>query len=179
MLKEQEIEFFLRAVNYGIKCHSDVNHFYGNKPYSYHLNSVYSAAIIFKHLLPEKSHCAAFSACYVHDVIEDARQTYNDVKNALNEEIAEIAYLLTTEKGRTREERANHKYYEGIRANKIATFVKLCDRIANVEDSKNTGSGMLLKYKGENSKFVSSLMPGNEDLLPMFVHLNKLFQDGK
>jgi hypothetical protein len=34
----------------------------------------------------------------VHDVIEDCRETCNDVKKATNEEIAELAYALTNKK---------------------------------------------------------------------------------
>ena len=34
----------------------------------------------------------------MHDVIEDCRETYNDVNKATNEEIPELAYALTNEK---------------------------------------------------------------------------------
>jgi len=36
-------------------------------------------------------------------------------------------------------------------------FVKLCDRIANVQYSKMTKSGMFEKYKNENEHFLTSL----------------------
>ena len=38
----------------------------------------------------------------MHDVIEDARQIYNDVRQQLGETVAELAYSLTNEKGRNR-----------------------------------------------------------------------------
>ena len=60
-----------------------------------------------------------------HDVIEDTRQTYNDVKKATSEMVAEIVYALTNEKGKTRKDRANTKYYDGIKDCEFATFVTL------------------------------------------------------
>ncbi len=76
----------------------------------------------------------------MHDSIEDARLTYNDVTSVARmvmEETqakmaAEIVYALTNEKGRTRAERANDKYYEGIRTTPYAPMCKMADRLANV-----------------------------------------------
>ena len=48
---------------------------------------------------------------------------------------SEIAYALTNEKGRTRTDQANEKYYEGIRSTKYAPMVKYADRIANLRYS--------------------------------------------
>jgi len=58
---------------------------------------------------------ACMTACWGHDLIEDCRVSYNDVKDALGQEAADIIYAVTNEKGKNRKERANDKYYEGIR----------------------------------------------------------------
>jgi hypothetical protein len=55
------------------------------------------------------------------------------VKNHLDEGAADIIYAVTNDKGKNRKERAGVKYYEGIRKTPGAVFVKLCDRIANVQ----------------------------------------------
>ncbi|WP_298473442.1 hypothetical protein [uncultured Maribacter sp.] len=65
-----------------------------------------------------------YCACWVHDIIEDARETYIDVLENTNVTIAELAYALTNEKGRTRKERANDAYYRGIQKTPNASFVK-------------------------------------------------------
>ena len=76
------------------------------------------------HLLPNNRVISeVLAACWVHDVIEDCRETYNDVKNVLGERVADIAYALTNEKGKTRKERANDKYYEGIRNTPFALII--------------------------------------------------------
>lgn len=98
-----------------------------------------------------------------------------DLKKVTNKKVAEIVYAVTTEKGRTREERANEKYYEGIKKTKYATFVKLCDRLANVAHSKLTNSSMLKKYEKENEKFVDYLY--NNEYHSMFVQLKDLIKN--
>jgi hypothetical protein len=112
---------------------------------------------------------------YYHDSIEDARLTYNDVmkiaRSFMDAEQAlmatEIVYALTNEKGRSREERANEKYYAGIRATPYAPFLKLCDRVANItfscagKDADNLH--MKEVYKKEVPHFLASINPHSQD----------------
>ena len=86
--------------------------------------------------------------------------------------------FFTNEKGKNRKERANDKYYEGIRNTPGAVFVKLCDRIANVQYSKMTGSRMFDKYREENDNFVIKLgFYDNHRYVEMFNYLNQLFEN--
>lgn len=159
---------------YAKEKHKSVNHKYDTHDYEYHLNMVYETAQKFIHLVEEEERENVLAACWVHDIIEDARETYNDVKKATNERIAELAYALTNEKGRTRAERANDTYYQGIRETKYASFVKVCDRIANTQHSKDTQSGMFEKYKAENEHFVSRIsVPECEEII---AYLNGIFE---
>ena len=48
-------------------------------------------------------------------------------------QVPEIVYALTNEKGRNRGERANDLYYQGIRQTKFASFIKMCDRLGNIQ----------------------------------------------
>jgi (p)ppGpp synthase/HD superfamily hydrolase len=147
-----------RAKAYAIKCHEETNHKYGDKPYSFHLDMVVSMALNFHpDNLTEHELEVVIAACWCHDVIEDCRQTYNDVAKATHPHVAEIVYALTNEKGRNRKERANEKYYAGIRANPFAVFVKSCDRAANTWHSINTGSRMANMYREEMPEFIKSV----------------------
>jgi (p)ppGpp synthase/HD superfamily hydrolase len=117
-------------------------------------------------------------AAWGHDAIEDTRVSYNDVKEVLGLTAADIVYACTNEKGKNRKERANDKYYEGIRNTPGAVFVKLCDRIANVQYSKMTKSRMFEMYKKENENFINSLGGHPQHSLhPMFDYLINLFKD--
>ncbi|MEM6687386.1 MAG: phosphohydrolase [Bacteroidota bacterium] len=164
-----------KAQRYAIEKHREANHFYDQYPYEFHLQMVVHAAQQFIHLIPEDEQQNVLAGCWVHDVIEDARETYNDVKKALNEDIAELAFALTNDKGRTRQERAGEKYYAGIRNTPYATFIKLCDRIANATHSKNTGSRMLAVYRKENPAFIAKLY--DEKYVAVIEHLEALLKE--
>ena len=129
------------------EIHEDVNQNYGeNKPYIFHLLDVFDCvkSFGFQSCNNEEDVLGIVAGALFHDSIEDARLTYNDVKSELklcelseNQVFigSEIAYALTNEKGRTRAERANEKYYEGVRSTKYAPMVKYADRIANLRFS--------------------------------------------
>lgn len=156
-METQIIPLIEKARIFSIEAHRSVNHTYDGKPYETHLELVYEAGLQFIHLIPEKYRDAVLAACWSHDTIEDCRKTYNDVRKALNELVAELTYAVTNEKGKTRKERANHKYYNDIRNTPFATYVKLCDRIANMKYSKQSGSSMHDTYKKELGEFVAQL----------------------
>lgn len=154
-----------KAMKYAIACHSETAHKYDGKPYEVHLEMVFATAKKFIHLIPAEHQENVLAACWVHDVIEDCRQTYNDVAAATNEYVAELAYALTNEKGRTRKERANDKYYQGIRDTQFAVFIKVCDRIANYEYSIQQKSKMVQVYEKEMNYFIANLYDEDYDEL--------------
>lgn len=172
-----------------IALHASVNHLYGGYPYILHLDAVETVHQEFKDELdadfastysnripfPDSfNHEIITEACYFHDSIEDCRQTYNNILESTRLEVAEIVYALTNEKGKTRAERANTTYYLNIRKTPGASFVKMCDRIANVRFSRLTGSSMFDKYKKENDKFMTAV---DADRFPRMKEcLIKLFE---
>lgn len=162
------------AKSYAINCHAKTNHYYDDYPYEVHLRKVNFYANKFIHLVDIEDQQDVLAASWTHDVIEDCRQSYNDVKNNCNEQVAEITYALTNEKGKTRKERANDKYYEGIRNTKNATFVKICDRMANISYSKENGSKMFEMYKKEEKNFEEKLY--DEKYKEMFDEIQEMIK---
>jgi (p)ppGpp synthase/HD superfamily hydrolase len=163
--------------------HRSTNHFYDKYlPYSFHLNMVAQAGEDFMYLVPDVNREQVRLALRGHDLIEDTRVSYNDVKEVLGSQAADIIYAVSNEKGKTRKERANEKYYAGIRSTSFAVYVKLCDRIANVQYSKLTKSRMFEMYKKENPNFMQEL-GWREDLeashygTRLFQYLINLFND--
>ncbi len=150
--------------------HEDTNHTYDGKPYEYHLNMVVENVYRYASLVDDLE--VALAAAWLHDVIEDCRITYNDVKITLSSsDVADIVYALTNEKGKNRAERANARYYEGIRNTPMASFVKICDRLANVLHSVKSGT-MTNVYLKEHDKFKSELY--DEKYKVMFDELERL-----
>lgn len=162
-ITEQELAIRKRAN----EVHVHVNQLYDNHPYFFHLHQVAENVINFGPELfyDSRDILPVIFAAYFHDSIEDARLTYNDVRNIAREYMndeqvwlaAEIVYALTNEKGRTRHDRANDNYYMGIRQTPYAPLVKACDRLANYNYALSTNSKMVKMYKDEMDKFISNI----------------------
>ena len=109
------------------------NQTYDGYPYYYHLEQVVD-------ILKEYGYTEDkfIISGYLHDAIEDADLSYNDVKIKFGEEIAEIVYCVTDELGRNRKER-KAKTLPKIAQNDDAIIIKLADRIANLRSPKKKG----------------------------------------
>ena len=165
-----------KIIAFAINAHQQVNHLYDNYPYSLHLSMVAMYAQKYINIIPSQFQEVVLNACWLHDTIEDCRLTYNDVRDIAGDKVADIVYAVSNEKGKTRKERANENYYKGICNTPYATFVKLCDRLANVKYSQENNSMMLLVYKKENENFVKSLFPNENDIYKeMIVELSSMF----
>lgn len=146
-----------KIIGFAIEAHDSVNQDYNGLPYSVHLCMVYGYAMKFIEHIPLYRRNDVLNAVWLHDTIEDCRLTYNDILKISNKEVADLVYAVTNEKGKNRKERANAKYYKGIRNTEFATFIKLCDRLANAEYSRETKSRMFDVYKEENESFLKHL----------------------
>lgn len=159
--------------------HEHVNQTYDKvHPYGFHLDMVADAVQKFGYAVcdNEEDIVPLFFGAYYHDSIEDARQTYNDVKRIAQQWMTdrqalmatEIVYALTNEKGRTRAERANDRYYQGIRETAYAPFVKLADRLANItyscSHSNESNGHMRQVYRSEWSHFLEAITSDNTDV---------------
>lgn len=164
-----------KARAYAILKHNGVNQKFDGHRYSFHLQGVYEVAKEFSDILPPQDVDEVLVACWVHDILEDTHETYNDIKKVLGEVAAEYSFALQNEKGRNRAERANAKYYAGIKNYRHATFIKLCDRIFNTRYSKEKGSSMFGKYKSEFPEFKSKLYDGRYQEL--WNELEKLYKE--
>lgn len=160
------------------QLHEHVNQTYDKvHPYGFHLDMVAASVYKYGHEVcdAEQDVLPMFFGAYYHDCMEDARQTYNDVmriaRKWLNEEQAlmatEIVYALTNDKGRTREERAGEKYYQGIRETPYAPFVKLADRLANITysftQSNEANAHMKGVYQEELPHFLEAIIVDSND----------------
>ena len=159
--------------------HASVNHAYDRiRPYGFHLDMVVNWVGKYIEDVCEKEQdvLPIYFAAFYHDSIEDARLSYNDVmkiaKGLMDEEQAylatEIVYALTNEKGRNRAERANEKYFEGIRETPYAPFVKLADRLANTSYAFSKGTADSLRmskvYREELPGFLEALKVEGSDV---------------
>lgn len=111
-----------------------------------------------------------------HDLIEDARLTYNDVKNLFNPFVADIIYSCTELRGKNRSERHGEVYFLILSEERWAVFIKLCDIIANTLYSLLTNSRMYKIYQKEFSNIYNELhKPGEFE--PMWDDLRELLKE--
>lgn len=155
-------------------------------PYSFHLKAVEAQGLKFvdlwfqiaDHDLDERVLSIVLAG---HDLIEDARMTRNDLEDLIGEldinrksldTICNIIYCVTDEKGATRSERKNSKYYQELSQNKLALFVKLADLSANTLYSKLFHTRQYQMYKSEFANFKQKTY--SEDLKEFFEYVENL-----
>lgn len=178
-----------RMEEVAFQIHDAVNQKYDRVlPYGFHLRMTAASVSRYGHWVAENEAdvLILYASAYLHDVIEDARMTYNDVvrflqdfhasdpslpdgvKHQVETQVPEIVYALTNEKGRNRKERANASYYKGIRETKFAPFVKMCDRLANIRYSVLFGlpNPMLDVYRKEYPDFIRQISEGSISPIP-------------
>lgn len=159
----------------------------GGVPYSFHLEMVeiqiYEFAEIilsdpdyFGSLDEKELMVILIISAWAHDAIEDARMTYNDVKNEFGVLVAEIVYCCTELRGKNRAERHGIEFFETLTQNKMAIFIKLCDIIANTKFGLLTRSSMLPKYAAELPKLKSHIT--DPIFSPMLMKIEKIIQLG-
>lgn len=160
------IEFCIHQ--HDVECNQKYNK---SLPYSFHLGLVSDRAKKFKHLISDGDWLSVLYGAWGHDLIEDARVTYNDIKlfnfkivNSRGQSVdiflpsvADIIYACTELRGKNRDERHGTEYIQGLKDNKLGLFVKLCDISANIGFGILTNSSMVSKYEKEFPKFKEAL----------------------
>lgn len=146
--------------------------FYHEKfPYSYHLTHVALNAIKFGFGDDEE----IMQACYLHDVLEDTKITSDDLRRlGIADTVIELVECVTDGPGANRKERKAFMYPK-CAANNKAIVVKLCDRIANLEESVKTRSRQFATYFSEHADFEKELRhPGDSRVDMMWEYLHRL-----
>lgn len=147
---------------------------YGPHPYERHLMQVVRNVWRFwegDEALLTTLECAA----WLHDTLEDTSVTLASVRQRFGDAVADIVELVTDAPGEEREQR-HRRTYPLMRTNALAVFIKVCDRIANVEASLDTRPASMAKYEREYPYFRATLrQPGEYDRA--WRYLDFLFAD--
>ncbi len=151
---------------------------YGSAPYSAHLENVVDVIKKYIHLLDAECHEDVIAAGYLHDSVEDTDTTPEMLKAMFNLRIAELVLRVSNERGWDKKE-ILFKTLPKIWQNKLATFLKMCDRIANGTNSKKGESDraklLYQRYSGEYPIFRYALkVEGEFD--EMWEELDGIFE---
>ena len=140
-----------KAKEFAIAAHADQK--YGDKPYIVHLqavvNNVQSYGVI------------AQVVAYLHDVVEDTEVSYEDVKNAFGEFVADCVAIVTDEPGEDRKQRKKMTYEKMAQVSgdlELALTVKAADRLANIQAcAKGSNARLMAVYKSEHAVFTEAV----------------------
>lgn len=175
-LEELEAIKHREVHEWAVEKHRETGCKYSGYDYKLHLDAVVNVGFEYLHLLSDK-HFEVMCGCSCHDVMEDCRVNWNDIKRYTDSAfIADIVYNVTNELGRNRKERAD-KTYPKIASCKYSTYLKVCDRIANAKFSyfMNDELGMFSKYKSEHESFRKALYNSSHGFGPMWDELEAIW----
>jgi len=127
MTKLEKAELFAK------EKHSKMTRKNGTTPYSFHLESVVnrlkSMGIVNEDVL-----CAA----WLHDTIEDAYTSFDDIFDQFGREVAILVSSLSKDTKLPKKERESQYVKQLKNASFEAKLIKLCDIAANLSDLKNS-----------------------------------------
>jgi len=151
---------------FALKAHSGMK--YGSVPYSDHLYDVVYLIDIYN-INGSSTYISSVlqAAGWLHDVLEDTDATYEELQNLFGSNIANLVEAVSDEKGKNRKERKAKTLPKTRKYGTHAIFIKLCDRLANIENASNTKNNDLFEmYKKEHEEFKKYLyVPGELDTL--------------
>lgn len=163
------------AIQFAIKAHGDQK--YGDVAYVEHLKDVRAAVERFRDSIPAETFEIIAYAAWLHDTIEDTPVEFDDVVEMFGLEIADCVWAVTDEPAPNRRQRAA-KTLPKIKAHPFAIYLKLCDRIANVEATIRDRNKRLFKmYSGEYEMFRGALSDPHV-AAPLWSHLDRLMSTG-
>jgi (p)ppGpp synthase/HD superfamily hydrolase len=128
------------------KAYDDANCKYDGKNYFTHIDMVKNYmgryCKIFKY---PHDYLNSSMACLTHDLIEDAKLTFNDIKCETNEDVARITLNVTDVPAENRLMRQMLTMPKTI-SDYRSIVVKMCDIAANASYSRDSRSSMYEKY---------------------------------
>lgn len=135
------------AREFAVAAHGDQR--YGDRPYVEHLAAVVD-------VLEEFGFSDEYVAAgWLHDVVEDTDVTEADIQAAFGEQVAKLVSAVS---GGGNRETHVASIYEKIEAYPDAAFLKLADRIANVEACAR-GDKHSIRYAREHPRFATVVGP--------------------
>jgi (p)ppGpp synthase/HD superfamily hydrolase len=141
------VSIFDRARSYAIVLHGDQR--YGDYPYIHHIDEV--TKMVKQYTSDQDDILAAI----LHDSIEDTDATYEGIAILYGNTAADIVRACSGF-GKNRKERMA-MILNNLKDYPRACLVKACDRLVNMQNSKQTNSGLFSMYVREHDAFLTTV----------------------
>ena len=140
---------FKAVALYAEECHNNANSTYDGGSYMIHVDMVVGMVNVYKTIFKRPIDMdLTIAAAYCHDIIEDTKESYNDVSMVIGKDAADIVLAVTDVSAENR--LMKHLLTMGKTVmNYRAIILKMCDICANATYSKAHGSSMYKKYVEE------------------------------
>jgi len=144
-------DLITKTTEYAQKCYDDANCVYGDKRENYfvHILMVMRMAIKYQNVFKKvEDRQLSILGAIVHDLMEDAKQSFNNIAHICGKRVAAIALALTDVPAENR--LMKHLLTMGKTVQDyIAILDKMYDMGSNAAFSKEAGSSMYPKYVAE------------------------------
>ncbi len=200
-MKRLELESFEDSLDFAYTLAEMLHHNqkYGDKPYMYHIQDVYTILqIVVKKLgwgeltSIDKELDIVFISAILHDTVEDTSLSIDGIREIFGNEIADVVWAVTNEKTDPSEYDSQVsqltlstaylwieenikkpdriKTYRKIKNNKLATIVKLADRVSNVKNCILMNAEYKYnKYKERHEEFSTSVYKEDYSAMPRSI----------
>ena len=141
---------FKIIADYAEKCHNEANCTYDKgQSYMVHVNMVVDLVDVYKTIFIQPiDRDLTIAAAYCHDLIEDTKESYNDVSAVIGNDATDVVLAVTDVSAENR--LMKHLLTMGKTVmNYRAIILKMCDICANATYSRKHGSSMYKKYVEE------------------------------
>lgn len=163
----------LKAYYFAGNAHNGQKYGNSSKPMTDHLRTVSNLAEEYYDPILEWSISEIQVIAWLHDTLEDTSITFDDLEKKFGLIIAQMVDNVTDADGANRKEKKRNTWHK-IRRSKISVYVKLCDRLANMQES--VGTPFEKMYKKEFPLFEAALYtPGEfENIWKQLRHFYEL-----
>ncbi len=139
----------LQVRKYAETCYNNANSKYDGQSYMVHVDMVRNVILLHKQIfISTDDYENTIAAADCHDLIEDAKQTFNDIASNSNTEVANIVLAVSDTPAENRLMRHLLTMPRTVKDHR-ALILKLADILANATYSFEHGSSMYNKYKSE------------------------------
>lgn len=148
---------------------------YGRHPYMWHVEAVVANVRRFGFAYGPNRDLRLIVA-YLHDVHEDTGTPIEEIRARFGDDVARLVHAVSNEPGENRKARALATYPKIRAAGRDAVIVKLCDRIANVEECRLRRDHRLRMYQKEHADFRAALFSEDDgpNVRALWDHLDQL-----
>ena len=132
--------------DYAMRCYDNANCEYDGGSFLKHITMVSDNVKKYQDVFKNREDALhTYGAGFTHDLMEDAKQTYNNIYDVCGKDVADITLGVTDVPAENRLLKHLLTMGKTVRDHR-AIILKMCDILANATFSKETGSSMYQKY---------------------------------